>query len=246
MIVIDVVSRTHCSCQTEDGIFLDSVDISMLETVIPRDDPAYVMVVSGKRKGQVCFFQITNFWKFVLITTSFFRSVKLLNGTVNAMSPLSKRYLIEMKFLRSATMMCANSPETFNCLYFCIMPSVFFSFSIDDDFFVWLLSIYFCVDCVLIVKADSRAKKLFFSSLSPSVETLTCKSYEYETYQTSQLPLEWNFKIRAHGMKSTPLNCLRCRPTDGRSSCSSFKYKISSATKLDSCAYVTRRSKCKV
>jgi G patch domain and KOW motifs-containing protein len=61
MIVIDVVSPTHCSCQTEDGIFLDSVDISMLETVIPRDDPAYVMVVSGKRKGQVCLFHVNNF-----------------------------------------------------------------------------------------------------------------------------------------------------------------------------------------
>ena len=53
MVVIDVVSKTHCICRTEDGILLDSVSIAMLETVIPRTDPAYVMIVSGKRKGLV-------------------------------------------------------------------------------------------------------------------------------------------------------------------------------------------------
>lgn len=54
MIVIDVVSRKHCTCKTETGKFLDNVSISKLETVIPRGHPAFVMVVSGKKRGQVC------------------------------------------------------------------------------------------------------------------------------------------------------------------------------------------------
>lgn len=52
--VVDVVSKNHCICKTESGRLLENISISKLETVIPRSDPAYVMVVKGKRKGQVC------------------------------------------------------------------------------------------------------------------------------------------------------------------------------------------------
>uniref|UniRef100_A0A0P5MGM2 G patch domain and KOW motifs-containing protein n=1 Tax=Daphnia magna TaxID=35525 RepID=A0A0P5MGM2_9CRUS len=54
MVVVDVVSKNHCICKTENGRLLENISISKLETVIPRSDPAYVMVVKGKRKGQVC------------------------------------------------------------------------------------------------------------------------------------------------------------------------------------------------
>lgn len=53
MVVIDVISRSECICRTETGKLLDGVSVSKLETVIPRSDPAYVMVVGGKRRGQV-------------------------------------------------------------------------------------------------------------------------------------------------------------------------------------------------
>ncbi|XP_046651868.1 G-patch domain and KOW motifs-containing protein-like [Daphnia pulicaria] len=54
MVVVDVISKNHCICKAENGKLLENVNISKLETVIPRSDPAYVMVVKGKRKGQVC------------------------------------------------------------------------------------------------------------------------------------------------------------------------------------------------
>jgi G patch domain/KOW motif-containing protein len=53
MVVVDVISKNHCICKAENGKLLENVNISKLETVIPRSDPAYVMVVKGKRKGQV-------------------------------------------------------------------------------------------------------------------------------------------------------------------------------------------------
>ena len=53
MVVVDVISEKHCICKTENGKILDRISTSKLETVIPRTDPAYVMVVSGRRKTQV-------------------------------------------------------------------------------------------------------------------------------------------------------------------------------------------------
>lgn len=53
MVVIDVISKKYCICRTESGKLLENVSISKLETVIPRGGPAYVMVVSGKKRGQV-------------------------------------------------------------------------------------------------------------------------------------------------------------------------------------------------
>jgi len=53
MIVVDVISEKHCICKTESGKLLDKISTSKLETVIPRTDPAYVMVVNGRRKTQI-------------------------------------------------------------------------------------------------------------------------------------------------------------------------------------------------
>lgn len=61
MVVVDVVSKNRCICKTESGILLDNISTSKLETVIPRTEPAYVMVVKGKRKGQVRYIE-TNFY----------------------------------------------------------------------------------------------------------------------------------------------------------------------------------------
>ncbi|XP_071504271.1 G-patch domain and KOW motifs-containing protein-like [Diadema antillarum] len=51
--VIDVITRDTCTCQTDDGKLLEDIHQSMLETLIPKVDPAYVMVVSGKLTGQL-------------------------------------------------------------------------------------------------------------------------------------------------------------------------------------------------
>lgn len=54
MVVYDVMSSKHCSCKTDDGKYLDDISPSMLETVIPRDENAYVMIVQGKYSGELC------------------------------------------------------------------------------------------------------------------------------------------------------------------------------------------------
>ncbi|KAL3853503.1 hypothetical protein ACJMK2_017039 [Sinanodonta woodiana] len=52
VIVEDVLDKDRCVCKTEDGKVLD-IPQSMMETVIPKSDPAHVVIVSGKHKGQV-------------------------------------------------------------------------------------------------------------------------------------------------------------------------------------------------
>ncbi|GFY50172.1 g-patch domain and KOW motifs-containing protein [Trichonephila inaurata madagascariensis] len=54
MVVYDVMSSKHCSCKTDDGKYLDDISPTMLETVIPRDENAYVMIVQGKYSGELC------------------------------------------------------------------------------------------------------------------------------------------------------------------------------------------------
>ena len=54
MVVIDVISKTHCICRAENGKLVDNIAVSKLETVVPRTDPGYIMVVKGRHKGQVC------------------------------------------------------------------------------------------------------------------------------------------------------------------------------------------------
>ncbi|CAN8018581.1 unnamed protein product [Ixodes persulcatus] len=53
MTIEDVTSKTTCMCNTEDGKILEDVKASMLETVIPRKTPSYVLVLLGSRCGQV-------------------------------------------------------------------------------------------------------------------------------------------------------------------------------------------------
>ncbi|XP_064473645.1 G-patch domain and KOW motifs-containing protein-like [Ornithodoros turicata] len=53
MTIEDVTSLTTCLCNTEDGKILEDVTASMLETVIPRKSPGYVMVLTGRYCGQV-------------------------------------------------------------------------------------------------------------------------------------------------------------------------------------------------
>ncbi|XP_033113985.1 G-patch domain and KOW motifs-containing protein-like [Anneissia japonica] len=49
----DVVTLEQCTCKTDDGCLLYDVSESMLETVIPKAEPGYVMIVLGKHKGQL-------------------------------------------------------------------------------------------------------------------------------------------------------------------------------------------------
>ncbi|CAH1266389.1 GPKOW [Branchiostoma lanceolatum] len=48
----DVTDAETCTCVTEDGRVIDGVKQAMLETVIPKTEPGYIMVVGGKYKGQ--------------------------------------------------------------------------------------------------------------------------------------------------------------------------------------------------
>ncbi|PIK62796.1 putative G patch domain and KOW motifs-containing protein [Apostichopus japonicus] len=51
--VVDVQEQDVCSCQTNEGTLLHDIHQSMLETLIPRAEPGYVMIVQGKHGGQV-------------------------------------------------------------------------------------------------------------------------------------------------------------------------------------------------
>ncbi|XP_073496019.1 G-patch domain and KOW motifs-containing protein [Phyllobates terribilis] len=53
MLVEDVLSPTTCVCRTETGHILEDIKQDMLETVIPKEEGAYVKVVLGKHRGQV-------------------------------------------------------------------------------------------------------------------------------------------------------------------------------------------------
>ncbi|XP_038638509.1 G-patch domain and KOW motifs-containing protein [Scyliorhinus canicula] len=47
----DVLGYDSCVCRTEEGRLLEGIKQSMLETVIPKRDSDYVMVVLGQHKG---------------------------------------------------------------------------------------------------------------------------------------------------------------------------------------------------
>ncbi|KAJ8259448.1 hypothetical protein GJAV_G00169380 [Gymnothorax javanicus] len=53
MRVEDVLTPETCVCRTEEGRLLEDVQQRMLETVVPRKDSDFVMVVRGKYRGQV-------------------------------------------------------------------------------------------------------------------------------------------------------------------------------------------------
>nr|XP_056720426.1 G-patch domain and KOW motifs-containing protein [Euleptes europaea] len=53
MVIEDVLKPDTCVCRSEEGRILDGIQESMLETVIPRGDSDWVMVVLGEQAGQV-------------------------------------------------------------------------------------------------------------------------------------------------------------------------------------------------
>nr|XP_033778086.1 G-patch domain and KOW motifs-containing protein isoform X2 [Geotrypetes seraphini] len=53
MTIEDVLTPDTCICRTEDGQILDGIRESMLETVIPKAEDSWIMVVLGPHRGQV-------------------------------------------------------------------------------------------------------------------------------------------------------------------------------------------------
>ncbi|KAI1891196.1 hypothetical protein AGOR_G00162460 [Albula goreensis] len=53
MRIEDVLTPDTCVCRTEEGRLLEDVKQGMLETVVPRGESDFVMVVMGEHKGQV-------------------------------------------------------------------------------------------------------------------------------------------------------------------------------------------------
>ncbi|KAK3737752.1 hypothetical protein QZH41_017215, partial [Actinostola sp. cb2023] len=49
--VLDVTSKSGCVCETQDGRVLEGVSQSMLETVVPKSENAYIRIVRGSDKG---------------------------------------------------------------------------------------------------------------------------------------------------------------------------------------------------
>lgn len=56
--VEDVFDKDNCLCKTENGKLLENISQSMLETLIPRSDPGYVVIVCGKYRKQIA--QVVN------------------------------------------------------------------------------------------------------------------------------------------------------------------------------------------
>ncbi|XP_051525840.1 G-patch domain and KOW motifs-containing protein-like [Myxocyprinus asiaticus] len=53
MRVEDVLTPHTCVCRTEEGRLLDDVRQKMLETIVPKHDTDFIMVVLGEHRGQV-------------------------------------------------------------------------------------------------------------------------------------------------------------------------------------------------
>lgn len=51
--VLDVPGPENCICKSEEGNVLEGLAQSQLETVIPKSEGAFVLVVSGKYRGQL-------------------------------------------------------------------------------------------------------------------------------------------------------------------------------------------------
>lgn len=51
VVVMDVISLDSAVCETDDGKVLEDLSHSQLETVIPKSEPAHVMLCTGKHKG---------------------------------------------------------------------------------------------------------------------------------------------------------------------------------------------------
>ena len=53
LVINDVTTPTTCTCNSESGTFLDNLDQSMLETVIPKEPMAPVRVVAGQHRHEL-------------------------------------------------------------------------------------------------------------------------------------------------------------------------------------------------
>ncbi|KAG1951003.1 G-patch domain and KOW motifs-containing protein [Pimephales promelas] len=53
MRVEDVLTPHTCVCRTEDNRLLDDIRQKMLETIVPKNDSDFIMVVMGEHRGQV-------------------------------------------------------------------------------------------------------------------------------------------------------------------------------------------------
>ncbi|CAL9703437.1 unnamed protein product [Knipowitschia caucasica] len=53
MRIEDVLTPSICVCRTEEGRLLDDIKQDMLETMIPKSEQEFIMVVLGEHKGQV-------------------------------------------------------------------------------------------------------------------------------------------------------------------------------------------------
>ncbi|KAL6456744.1 hypothetical protein MHYP_G00352880 [Metynnis hypsauchen] len=53
MRIEDVLTPHVCVCRTDEGRLLDDVKQTMLETIVPKGDADYIMVVLGEHRGQV-------------------------------------------------------------------------------------------------------------------------------------------------------------------------------------------------
>lgn len=53
IVITDVLTPTTCCCRTDSGTYLDDIEQRMLETVIPKEPMAAVMVVAGRYRRQL-------------------------------------------------------------------------------------------------------------------------------------------------------------------------------------------------
>lgn len=53
MRIEDVLTPYTCVCRTEEGRLVDDIRQKMLETIVPKNDSDYIMVVLGEHRGQV-------------------------------------------------------------------------------------------------------------------------------------------------------------------------------------------------
>ncbi|XP_065103543.1 G-patch domain and KOW motifs-containing protein [Paramisgurnus dabryanus] len=53
MRIEDVLTPYTCVCRTEEGRLVDDIKQKMLETIVPKNDSDYIMVVLGEHRGQV-------------------------------------------------------------------------------------------------------------------------------------------------------------------------------------------------
>ncbi|KAK2187174.1 hypothetical protein NP493_173g04014 [Ridgeia piscesae] len=53
VVIVDVIDTDNCICRTDSEQLLEGLSQSMLETVIPKSEPGYVLIVEGRHRGQL-------------------------------------------------------------------------------------------------------------------------------------------------------------------------------------------------